>query len=288
MGLAQTTTPGLNTPGSQTVKEERGVPLPVAIGIIVALFLVLVGGGVAVGYRYFWNGFSGPRVWDAQVAQWQLALKKNPKDVEGWAELGYAFLQKGELGEAEKAYKKALQLDPKAVELNYFLGQIKMKQHKYAEAEKLFKKVADIAPGNPLPHYALAEAYMQQRKYDLALDRLNYILEKIDPTLVEVLHLRGAALEAKKQREQAIASYKDALRYDPAYQPARDALHRLGIKDSELPQMPAEVGRPGQIVRLEPTLGGGAAGGGAAAGQQGAAQQGGAAQTQGGQQGGTQ
>ncbi len=265
--MAQTTSPGLNPAGTQVVKQERGVSLPVAIALMVALLLLLVGGGVALGYRYFWNGFSGPRVWDAQVAQWQLALKKNPKDVEGWAELGYAYLQKGELGEAEKAYRKALQLDPKALELYYFLGQIKMQQHKYAEAEKNFKRVADIAPGNPLPHFALAEAYMQQRKYDLALERLNYILEKIDPTLVEVLHLRGAALEAKKQREQAIASYKDALRYDPAYQPARDALHRLGIKDSDLPQMPVEVGRPGQIVRLEPVApapgAGGAQGGGA-------------------------
>lgn len=244
--------PGTEPGEAGTPAETKGVSLVTALVVLAVLVVLLVGGGVALGYRYFWSKYSGPKVWDVKMQQWQAVLKKNPKDVEGWYELGYAFLQKGELSEAEKAFQQALKLDKNSVEINYFLGQVKMKQHQYAEAEKLYKKVVEIAPGNPLPHYALAEAYMEQKKYDPALERLNYIIEKIDPTLVEVLHLRGAALEGKKQRDKAIASYTEALRYDPSYRPARDALHRLGLKDKDLPQMPAESERPGQITVIRP------------------------------------
>lgn len=233
-------------------EAERAVPLPVAVVIIVLLVLAVAGGGLAVGYRFFWNKFSGPRVWEAEIQRWQFALKKDPKDVEAWAQLGYAFMQNGQLRQAEQAYNKALQLNPKAVELNYFLGQIKMLEHRPADAERLFRKVAEVAPGNPLPHYALAQALVDQRKFQPALQELNYIVEKIDPALVEVLHLRGVALDGLGRRKEAIESFKQALRFDPSYQPARDALHRLGVKDSELPQMPTEVGRPGTIVPVKP------------------------------------
>lgn len=236
----------------QVVQEEKGVSLPVAIGIIAAIMLVLGGVGLAAGYKFFWNQHVGPRVWDAEKARWEFALKKDPKDVEGWTELGYALLNKGDLEGAEKAYRKALQLDPKAVEVNYFIGQIKMKERKFAEAEKLFKKVADIAPANPLPHYELANAYYKQKKYDLAERSLVYIVEKIDPALVEVHHLLGAVREGKKKKKEAIESYKQAVLFDPGFKEARDALHRLGVKDKDLPQMPADVSRPGTITPVKP------------------------------------
>lgn len=256
---------GMITPGSgpgevETPKAEKGVSVGVAVVIVVALALLLVGGGVAVGYRYFWSKFTGPKVWDAQIARWESVLKKNPKDVEGWFQVGYAHLQKGELIDAENAFKKALKIDPKSTELNYFLGQVKMKQRQYAEAEALFKKVVDIAPGNPLPHYALADVLIQEKKYDQALQRLDYIIEKIDPTLVDVLYLKGVALEGKNQKDKAIASYKEALRYDPSFQAARDALRRLGISDKDLPQMPADTARPGQITVIKPNEPGATAG----------------------------
>lgn len=239
---------------AQQPSEERGLSLPVAIGIIVLALGVIVAAGVAVGYRFFWGGgYEGPKVWDVETARWEFNVKKNPKDVEAWAQLGYAYLQKGDLLQAEKAYRKALQLAPQEQELNYFLGQVKLKQKDFVEAEKLLKKAADVAPGNPLPHYGLAEVYMNLKKYDEALSKLNYIIEKIDPTLTEVLFLRGAAYEAKGIKDKAIASYKDALRYDPAFRDARDALHRLGIKDKDLPAMPVEGAfKPGEITPINP------------------------------------
>lgn len=237
--------------GSEVQAEERGVPLGLAVLIILVLLAVLGAGGVAIGYRYFWNQYQGPRVWDTQIARWELALKKDPKDVEGWVALGQAYFNKGMLKEAEQAYRKAQQLNPQAKEINYFLGQVKMRQHRYAEAEKLFRQVAEIAPGNPLPHHALAEALVAQKKFAEALKEADWILTKIDPTLVEVHYVKGVALEGLRRKKEAAQSFIEALRYDPSYQPARDAAHRLGLKDKDLPAMPS-VTAGGQIVPVKP------------------------------------
>ncbi len=241
---------------TQQPSQERGVSLPVAIVIILLALVLVVAGAIAVGYRFFWGGgYVGPKVWDVETQRWEFNVKKDPNDVEAWANLGYAYLNKGDLVNAEKAYTKALKLAPDEQELNYFLGQVKLKQKNFAEAEKLLSKAVKVAPANPLPHYALAEVYVNTKNYDKALERLNYIVEKIDPTLVEVLFLRGAAYEGKGDKDKAIASYKDALRYDPAFTNARDALHKLGVKDKDLPAMPAEgTFKPGEITPINPNV----------------------------------
>ncbi len=245
--------------GAGVEAEERGVPLGVAVLIIVVLLAVLGAGGVAVGYKFFWGQYQGPRVWDTQIARWELALKKDPKDVDGWVALGQAYYNKGMLKEAEQAYRKAQQLAPKAKEIGYFIGQVKLQQHQYAEAEKLFRQVAEIAPGNPLPHHALAEALVGQKKYAEALREADWILTKIDPTLVEVHYVKGVALEGLRRKKEAAESFLQALRYDPSYQPARDAAHRLGLKDKDLPAMPS-VTTGGQIVPVKPNEPGAVAG----------------------------
>jgi len=218
--------------------------------VVGGVLAALVGGGVAVGYRYFWNQYQGPGRWEIEAQRWEFVVKKTPQDPEAWYQLGYAYFQKGELDRAEEAFRKALEVDPQAVEMNYFIGLVKLRKKQYAEAEKLFQKVADIAPGNPLPQYQLAVALFEQKKYDQAIERLKWINERIDPSLSDVHYLLGAAYEGKGDKEKAREAYFQAVRYDPAFEKARQALLRLGVPEKDIPEMPAETTRAGEIEKI--------------------------------------
>ncbi len=218
---------------------DKRIPVYLSAVIILGIWGLSLLGWVAVGYRFYWPRYKGPNRAALDIARWQKAVIEDPTDVASWVQLGYSFYIDGKYAEAEEAYRQAQKLDPLAVEVSYFLGLVKMKTGNLKEAEDLFTRGSLREPLNPLPHYGLAEVYFEQGKYDLALEKLNHILEEIDPTLSDVLNLRGKAYLKKGQREKAIASFKDALRFDPGYEESRRALHDLGIDDSELPPLPA-------------------------------------------------
>lgn len=224
---------------------SKRLSIPVAVLIIILIEALAVITGIAMGYRYFWPRYKGPDRWAIEVARWQQVVIKNPTDVSGWVQLGYTFFQKGDYGEAEKAYRQAMKLDPTAVEVSYYLGQVMLKQRRFKDAENLFSRAIAREPSNPLAYYGLAEAYFEQGLYDQALDKLNYIIGAIDPTLTDVLHLRGLVYLRKGERDKAVASLKEALRFDPGFEESRAELLKLGVSENELP--PSPIARPEHV-----------------------------------------
>ncbi len=85
-------------------------------------------------------------------------------------------------------------------------------------------------PANAALHTSLAGCLGAMGRYDEALAALARGLE-LDPVNVEALHNRAVIHERRGDLAAAVADYRTALRYAPAYEPSRQALLRLTGSD---------------------------------------------------------
>lgn len=212
---------------------QRDLSLRSAILIFIAIFLLLVGLGTALGYRFFWDRNTQPSRLDVEEARWQAEVKRDPKSAVNWTELGVVLYNKGRLAEAEQALKKALAIEPKANRARYHLGVVYLEQQRYDQAEKELREILKRDMDNPLVFSQLAKVYAGKGDYQQALKMVDYIIKYIDPALTDIHFQRGEILEKMGKRNEAIKAYKQAASFDPEFQPARDALKRLGEKPPE-------------------------------------------------------
>jgi len=97
---------------------------------------------------------------------------------------------------------------------------------RYEEAEKEFAKLVEANPDDGGLRASLAGALGALGRYDDALAQLA-AAEKLAPLHPEIHHNRGVLLERQGKTAEAIAAYRNAVRYDPFYEPSREALRRL-------------------------------------------------------------
>ena len=123
--------------------------------------------------------------------------------------------EKGELSTAAIQLKNALQDDPRFLAAHVLLARVYLKQYDGAQAEKELKIAQRLGADQTLVLPLLAEAYTQQRNY-------KQLLKDINPGDFEhelnarLLVARGDAYRELGQLDQAIFSYREAARYDPA------------------------------------------------------------------------
>jgi predicted AlkP superfamily phosphohydrolase/phosphomutase/Flp pilus assembly protein TadD len=111
---------------------------------------------------------------------------------------------------------------------------------RYAEAEAAYRKLVAQHPDDGALRASLAGALASLGRYDEALAELDEAV-RLSPVNPEAYHNRGAILERQHKREEAIASYRAALRCEPRYEPSRRALERLGAtSEPRPPESPAE------------------------------------------------
>ncbi len=105
---------------------------------------------------------------------------------------------------------------------------------RFEEAVALYRELLPRSPKDATLHASLAGALAALEQYPEALRELDQALE-LDPLGAAARYNRGAIFENQGQRAQALREYRGALRYQPDYAPAREALARLGEKDSDAP-----------------------------------------------------
>jgi len=81
---------------------------------------------------------------DEKIRLIESALELDPEVFNGFNSLGYAYLQKGEYGDAIAAFQKAVYHNPEAVEGYCDLGLTYLKQGKTGRALKHFRKAKKI------------------------------------------------------------------------------------------------------------------------------------------------
>jgi tetratricopeptide (TPR) repeat protein len=132
----------------------------------------------------------------AAIQTYQTALKLNDESPEIHANLGSAFFNLAQYGEAEKSVKKALKIDETMAEANYFMGNIE-----YVD----FNLVAAI------------------KHYDKAVAK--------NPNYRDALFMRAAAHAERQDFSKAILDYEKVLEIDPDLDAARINIASLYVMD---------------------------------------------------------
>jgi tetratricopeptide (TPR) repeat protein len=117
------------------------------------------------------------------------------------------------------------------------LAALHFEAGRYAEAAEAYEALVAQSPADANLRASLAGALGALGRLDESLAQLDKALE-IDPINAEAHHNRGVLYEKRGDREAAAKDYATALRYNPQYEPARQARGRLEGTQA-VPQNPA-------------------------------------------------
>ncbi len=166
----------------------------------------------------------------AAVSYFQKAVAAQPSSPLAASELGVALVDASRLPEAREQFKRALQLDPKYTDARYNLASVEATSGEWEAAASDFKEVVSEKPENAKARQHLGEVLFLWGD-DLAKsgddnqaviryrDALAYRAD--DPELHTSL---GMALARVNQLKEAQSEFEAAVRIDPNFEPAKQAL----------------------------------------------------------------
>ena len=83
---------------------------------------------------------------DAAIETAQRQIARDARGARAYGQLGAAFAGKGDLRQAEQAFRKAVELDAQLVTDQYRLGHILRLQRRFDEARQIYVRIREIAP----------------------------------------------------------------------------------------------------------------------------------------------
>jgi len=120
------------------------------------------------------------------------------------------------------------------------LAALHFEAGRYAEAAEAYAKLAEENPKDAALRASLAGALGALGRFDESLEQLGIAIQ-LDPLNPEAYHNRGVIYERQGKPQEAAKEYDTALRYNPQYDPSRQALQRLsGAPRAERTMTPAE------------------------------------------------
>jgi tetratricopeptide (TPR) repeat protein len=148
------------------------------------------------------------------LTQWELVVRRSPRDLRARLNLAELLGQKG----------------------------------KFAEAAAHCSEVMQIAPRNPFARLTLGKLRAREGKLSAAVTAYSEAL-RLDPLLVEAHVARADALAEQGKIDDAIADYTEALRRNANYKPAHQGLALLYFKRGSLDEAAHHFG---EVLRVEP------------------------------------
>ncbi|MBL6894976.1 MAG: sulfotransferase [Porticoccaceae bacterium] len=174
-------------------------------------------------------------------------MLKNPKHIEGMRLLADIAVRLGVLEDAEFLLETAVKFSPLSTKPRIDYIQVLRKQQKYEAALSHAKVLVEQEPKNPQFQSVFAVESMQSGDYDTALRTFDSIL-KILPEEPATLTSRGNSLKTQGKKEEAIDSYRRAIKKYPAHGEAYYSLANLKLftfTDTEIAAMESQEQNPG-------------------------------------------
>lgn len=140
---------------------------------------------------------------------------------------GYEKQMSGELQEAMSLYRKSLEIHPTA-EAHTFLGWAYGNEGHYKDAINECRKAIETDPEYGNPYNDIGYYLIEQEKFDEAIPWLEKAIgaKRYDSYYYPHYNL-GRVWEHKAQWAKAMAAYSEALRFNPEYRLAAEAVKRL-------------------------------------------------------------
>jgi tetratricopeptide (TPR) repeat protein len=173
-------------------------------------------------------------------------MQKNPKHIEGMRLLADIASRLGVLEDAGFLLETALEFEPGNTKVRIDYIQILRKLQKYQDALDQAKLLLQQDPQNPQFQSVFAIESMQSGDYDTALHTFDSIL-KILPEDPVTLTSRGNALKTQGRTNEAIDSYRSAIKKYPAHGEAYYSLANLKLfsfRDIEVTAMESQEYNP--------------------------------------------
>ena len=144
-------------------------------------------------------------------------VNSDPADFQAWTELGTAHLIGGDIGEAEKAYRRAIQAKPTFALALLNLGRVLRDQKRYPESIDALLSAIHARPDSADSHFLLGETYLKVKLGSKAVPYLNEAL-RLDPNGKAEAHLLLAALyDGAGLKDRAANEYQQFLAKRPDY-----------------------------------------------------------------------
>ncbi len=152
---------------------------------------------------------------DEAQKQFQTAYKLAPGNPDVNFFLGYVFLQKKILPDAETYLERATSLDPHYTDAFVALGQLKLQQADPSSAASTLQKALSIDEGNWLAHWTLASVDLKQSKYDDARTEAEAAVQYGKGAANGAEIIIGEAWAASGDTDKAIEALNSFLRDAP-------------------------------------------------------------------------
>ena len=133
--------------------------------------------------------------WLKAIKEYQTVLKKKPKLIKVWLQLGHIFHLTGAKNKAIYAYESALALSSHRVTQQQIKGLIKLCQRRYQNAIKEIQIATKINPNTSTHWLSLGVTYLQMESPVAALQAFEKFL-KLKPNDIKGLHYSHDALLA--------------------------------------------------------------------------------------------
>ncbi len=199
----------------------------------------------------------------ASITELQTQLEENPKDAEGWAQLGAAYVEQARVSADPSYYPKAEGALDKSLELSSedndealtAMGALANARHDFEEADDYARRAQAINPANSTALGVSADALIQLGDYDAATAAAQEMLN-IRPGLPSYSRA-SYDLELHGERERAVEAMELALK--SAYSPADIAfctyyLGQLAFNQGDLAEAEKQFERGLNAVADDPML----------------------------------
>ena len=143
--------------------------------------------------------------------------------------LATVFMKKGLYDKALAQYEKVLELDPDNVDARNNLANIYFSKGRVDEAMNGYLRVLDVNPMHFRARNNLANIYLSKKMYDKAIAEYRAIIMS-RPASPVVRYNLGLAYYGKGMWNEARAEWEEALRLQPDFEPARNALRDITIR----------------------------------------------------------
>ena len=170
-------------------------------------------------------GSAGNNLDDAIVAH-QQALAREPGSAAAHYNLGNAYQAKGEMGEAEKCFRRVIDSDPEHAGALAALGRVLQKLARADEAVPLLKKAAVLIPDDADLHCDLGNALQTLGQLSAASAAYERSLQ-LNPKLSRAWYSAGCAQGSRKEYAAAMACFRRALEIHPHWPEAQHNLGRI-------------------------------------------------------------
>lgn len=168
------------------------------------------------------------------------ATELNPALVDGWRELGDAYMETRQAGKAEAAYREALARDESYALARAKLAQALLEQGRSREALDMAMSAEDRGGDAFMVAAIRGDILAEMSRHDDAAEAYDRAL-RLEPEDHWILHQAAIAHSRAGNDDRAAELFEQALRYD------RDGCHQTFVDYGDLLR---RVGRIGDAVRM--------------------------------------